>query len=652
MDNPQKQAWGWVVIDKDIMMGSMHVTHRVRKALGLKKAGHAGTLDPLATGVLPIALGQTTALIPFALACRKTYLFTVAWGSETTTHDRLGQVVHAGGSVPDARAVNNILDQFQGNITQVPPAYCAAKIQGMPAYTLARRGQPVALEPRPVTIHKMVMCSAEQAHNWYRDPGEQQWAGHSNMTHFVVVCASGTYVRSLARDMAYALGTYGHVVALRRLRVGPFCVRGWHRHDHAIHGLTGAGEDNQWDTHDGVEHSESCAEDAVTSQGISSMAWVLSDWYARIGLLTGGQGTGEEWMVPRDAVIRHLPHVVLPAAQCQAVHNGMAVSAPAGWQHPCLPQQNDSKTCSPRTDFSHGCQHDHVVGHDQVSVRILAPESRKENHKPLEGVKGMAIWQVPMCVRKDHQPASMIHRRILTDEWRSQKRGGNLLSVQPDGQKMQKSKGSQWTFLVSDRQQVQAHQRDAVNRGQKCFHQNHQVTQDNRWHVWQDHRSDGVTWALWDPLRTCQEDRVLNALCAVGKKCPSNISNLSYLVGKAQIKHLFCQGKGYAVGDGLVWLAQERYVVNSNGYCDWTREQMSCEDKKNVHPVCEDPGQDVHQQAGKGLDALDITARASPLHKDLVVCYDECGRLVALARYRNMALAPVRCFTDFYKEHL
>jgi len=198
-----EHIWGWVIIDKEEGMTSMHVTHRIKRIFNIKKAGHAGTLDPLATGILPVALGQATSLIPYIMAWKKSYLFTVEWGQAKTTDDCLGEVISISSHRPTLSCIKEILPQFQGEISQVPPLYCAAKIKGQTAYARVRRGEEVILDPRGVTVFDLTI-------EHHQD----------DQTTFKVVCGSGTYVRSLARDMALALGTYGHVVALRRTSIG------------------------------------------------------------------------------------------------------------------------------------------------------------------------------------------------------------------------------------------------------------------------------------------------------------------------------------------------------------------------------------------------------------------------------------------------
>ena len=177
----------------------------MRWLLGAKKAGHAGTLDPLATGVLPIALGEATKTVPIVQDGTKVYRFTIKWGEETSTDDAEGEVVARSELRPDAAAIRAALPAFTGEIMQTPPAFSAIKIDGERAYDLARAGETVVLEPRPVFIEALELL----AH-----------AGDSS--ELEMTCEKGTYVRALARDLARALGTRGHVVALHRAQVGPF----------------------------------------------------------------------------------------------------------------------------------------------------------------------------------------------------------------------------------------------------------------------------------------------------------------------------------------------------------------------------------------------------------------------------------------------
>ena len=206
-NTPKNKLDGWLVIDKPIGMGSTTVVTKLKHYLHPAKIGHAGTLDPLATGVLPIALGQATKLIPFVMDGAKEYEFEVAWGSETTTDDLGGAVIQSSDKRPSAADIQKILPGFHGDILQTPPAYSALKINGKRAYDLARAGQDVPLKPRIVAVAELRIVSHA-----------------ADKTTFFVRCGKGTYVRSLAHDMGRALGCYGVVSALRRTRCGPFRI--------------------------------------------------------------------------------------------------------------------------------------------------------------------------------------------------------------------------------------------------------------------------------------------------------------------------------------------------------------------------------------------------------------------------------------------
>lgn len=197
---------GWIVLDKPVGLTSTQAVGRVRRLFNARKAGHAGTLDPLACGLLPIALGEATKTVALVMDGTKLYRFTVRWGEETTSDDMEGEVVARCDARPRTDAIAAVLDDYRGEILQVPPAFSAIKIDGERAYDLARDGETVVLEPRPVTIHRL-------------DHVADLDADHSV---FEAACGKGTYVRALARDMGRQLGCYGHVVALRRTRVGPF----------------------------------------------------------------------------------------------------------------------------------------------------------------------------------------------------------------------------------------------------------------------------------------------------------------------------------------------------------------------------------------------------------------------------------------------
>ena len=200
---------GWLNFDKPYDFGSTTAVSRVRRLFNAQKAGHAGTLDPLATGILPIALGEATKTVAFMMDADKTYRFTIAWGRSTTTLDREGAVTGESDVRPTVAAIEAALPAFVGEIMQIPPAFSAVKVDGERAYDLAREGETVVLEPRPVVIHEARLVGALDA-------------DHAEIE---ITCGKGTYVRALVRDLAEALGAHGHVSQLRRTRVGPFDER-------------------------------------------------------------------------------------------------------------------------------------------------------------------------------------------------------------------------------------------------------------------------------------------------------------------------------------------------------------------------------------------------------------------------------------------
>ena len=197
---------GWVVLDKPLGLGSTPAVGRVRRLFGAQKAGHGGTLDPLATGVLPIALGEATKTVPFVMDGRKQYRFTLRFGEARSTEDLEGEVTATSDVRPDDAAIRAALPAFVGTIDQRPPAYSALKIDGQRAYDLARAGEAVELAVRQVVIERLELLARPDA-------------DHAD---FVVDCGKGTYIRSLGRDLALALGTVGHLSALRRTAAGPF----------------------------------------------------------------------------------------------------------------------------------------------------------------------------------------------------------------------------------------------------------------------------------------------------------------------------------------------------------------------------------------------------------------------------------------------
>jgi tRNA pseudouridine55 synthase len=202
----RRDVHGWVVLDKPIGMTSTQAVAVVKRLFSAKRAGHAGTLDPLASGGLPIALGEATKTVPFVMDGRKRYRFTVCWGEERDTDDTEGQVVKASDIRPTADAIRALLPKFTGVIEQTPPRYSAIKVQGERAYDLARDGEVVELAPRPVEIHELTLVEQPD----------------SNRSIFEAECGKGTYVRALARDIGRILGCFGHICALRRTLVGPF----------------------------------------------------------------------------------------------------------------------------------------------------------------------------------------------------------------------------------------------------------------------------------------------------------------------------------------------------------------------------------------------------------------------------------------------
>lgn len=197
---------GWLVLDKDLGLTSTHALSQVKRLFDAQKAGHAGTLDPLATGILPIAFGEATKTVSFAVDGEKAYRFTVRWGAETATDDTEGAVTATSEARPSRADIEALLPRFTGEIMQVPPNYSAIKVEGNRAYDLARDGEEVVLQPRPVFIDALRMVEMPDA----------------DTSVFEAECGKGTYVRALARDFGRALGCRGHVIALRRMQVGPF----------------------------------------------------------------------------------------------------------------------------------------------------------------------------------------------------------------------------------------------------------------------------------------------------------------------------------------------------------------------------------------------------------------------------------------------
>ena len=201
-----KPIHGWVVFDKPLGMSSTQGVGKIRWLFNAEKAGHGGTLDPLATGLLPIALGEATKTVQWAMDGRKKYEFRIKWGAETATDDLEGEVTATSVLKPNQSSIESILKEFLGEITQIPPIYSALKIDGERAYDLARAGKTPEMKPRQVLIEELRLLDC------------------SNPEHadFEVVCGKGTYIRALARDMGRKLGCLGHLTLLRRTQVGPF----------------------------------------------------------------------------------------------------------------------------------------------------------------------------------------------------------------------------------------------------------------------------------------------------------------------------------------------------------------------------------------------------------------------------------------------
>lgn len=201
---------GWIVLDKPVGLGSTRAVSAVKRALReagepKTKVGHGGTLDPLASGVLPVAVGEATKVAGRMLEATKRYEFTIRFGEQTDTLDREGEIVARSDVRPALDDVVAVLSRFTGRIEQVPPAYSALKVDGKAAYARARAGEEVDMKPRAVTVHELTL-----------EGGDEQSATLS------ATVSKGTYVRSLARDVALALNSVGHVTMLRRTRAGPF----------------------------------------------------------------------------------------------------------------------------------------------------------------------------------------------------------------------------------------------------------------------------------------------------------------------------------------------------------------------------------------------------------------------------------------------
>jgi tRNA pseudouridine55 synthase len=199
---------GWLVLDKPVGMGSTEAVSKIKWLFQAEKAGHAGTLDPLASGMLPIALGEATKTVPYVMDGTKVYRFTIAWGEERSTDDLEGPVTRSTDKRPDEAAVRALLPKYTGVILQTPPQFSAVKIAGERAYDLARDGETIEIPPRVVEIDRLDLIEVTPEGNAVLE----------------VECGKGTYVRALARDMGRDLGCYGHIAQLRRIEVEPFAA--------------------------------------------------------------------------------------------------------------------------------------------------------------------------------------------------------------------------------------------------------------------------------------------------------------------------------------------------------------------------------------------------------------------------------------------
>ncbi len=225
---------GWIILDKPLRLGSTQAVGAVKRVcreagLGKVKVGHGGTLDPLASGVLPIALGEATKLCGRMLDASKAYAFTIAFGTETDGLDAEGEVIASSDVRPTLAEVEAVLPRFTGAIEQVPPAYSAIKIDGQRAYDLARKGEAVEMKARSVTIFSLRHAALDPVSTgalaeWTpdQDRGDDGGEGLLETITLTAHVSKGTYIRSLARDIAHAVGTVGHVTRLRRTKAGPF----------------------------------------------------------------------------------------------------------------------------------------------------------------------------------------------------------------------------------------------------------------------------------------------------------------------------------------------------------------------------------------------------------------------------------------------
>ncbi len=261
---PHRRLSGWINLDKPVGPTSRDCVSAVRRITRAGKIGHGGTLDPLASGVLPIALGEATKSLAYLVAARKSYVFTVNWGKQRSTDDAEGEVVARSDIRPNRGQIEAVLDQFRGEIQQRPPSYSAIKVGGRRAYDLARQGELVDLPPRPIRIHALDLVEQPD-----RDKAV-----------FTAITAKGAYIRSLARDLALALGTVGYVAELRRTAVGGFR-----------------------------------ASDSISLAKLEEL---------------GNSAAAEQAVQPFEAALADIPALVLTAREAQLLRNGQVISVPRG----------------------------------------------------------------------------------------------------------------------------------------------------------------------------------------------------------------------------------------------------------------------------------------------------------------------------------
>jgi len=199
---------GWLVLNKPFGLTSTAALNKLKRLFNARKAGHAGTLDPLATGILPIAFGEATKTVPYAVDAQKSYRFTVRWGAETTTDDSEGEIAEESDLRPTREQIEAALDGFRGEIDQTPPRFSAVKVEGARAYDLAREGETFELRARIVEVNRLEIAEV---------PDQETCV-------FEADCGRGTYVRAIARDLGRVLGCFGHICALERTRVGVFRI--------------------------------------------------------------------------------------------------------------------------------------------------------------------------------------------------------------------------------------------------------------------------------------------------------------------------------------------------------------------------------------------------------------------------------------------